>query len=144
MDFKLSEEEKLVQETAARFVRREMLPLEGPFLKQDRPFLPPGDPPRRVLEPRLLTTLSEKARDAGLWALELPEDSGGPGLSFVARALIYREFGKTALPFEPPPIPTVTKKSPYARKISEGVLSLSLAFEEIHKSGDLTEIRVSY
>ena len=46
MDFKLTEEQKLIQNTAAQFVKRELLSREGAYLKQEELFLPPGDPPR--------------------------------------------------------------------------------------------------
>ena len=52
MDFKLTEEQKLIRNTAAQFVQRELLPREGAYLKQEELFLPPGDPPRRELDPR--------------------------------------------------------------------------------------------
>ncbi len=144
MDLKLSEEEKLLKDTAAQFVQRELLHLEGSFLKQKEPFLPPGDPPRRELEPDLRRTLIEKAKKVGLWALELPEESGGLGLSHVARTLIYREFGKTILPFGPPSIPVVAAMSPYAKTIAGGEVALALAFDEIHRTADLGEIRAMY
>lgn len=144
MDLKLSEEEKLVKETAAQFVERELLRLEGAFLKQKAPFLPPGDPPRRDLDSELKKSLIDKAKRVGLWALELPEEVGGSGLSHIARLLVYREFGKTVLPFEPPSIPGVMAASRYAKKVAAGELSISLAFDEIHKTGKLDEIRASY
>ncbi len=144
MDLNLREEEALVKNAAAQFVQRELLSLEGSFLQQKEAFLPPGDPPRRVLGPAIVRALKEKAKKAGLWTLELPEDRGGSGLSHIARTLVYREFGKTLLPFEPLYVPTVLSKSQYLEKIVEGELSVALAFHEIHKTGDLTEIRAGY
>jgi acyl-CoA dehydrogenase len=144
MDLRLSEEEKLLRNTAAQFVEKELLQLEGSFLKQEQPFLPPGDPPRRDLDPGLRKTLVEKAREIGLWALELPEELGGAGLSHVARVLIHCEFGKTVVPFELPPIPPVVGRSSYGAKIAEGELQLALAFHEIHRTGELSEIHARY
>ncbi len=144
MDLKLAEEEALVKNAAAQFVQRELFSLESSFLKQKEPFLPPGDPPRRVLDRAIRRSLREKAKKAGLWALGLPEDCGGAGLSRVARALIYREFGKTILPFEPLYVPSVLSRCQYAEKIVAGELSVSLALDEIHKTADLTGIRAAY
>ena len=144
MDLRLTEEEKLLKNTAAQFVERELLKLEGAFLKQREPFLPPGEPPRRELDLGLKRTLVEKAKEIGLWALELPEEIGGAGLSHVSRILIYREFGRTALPFEPPAIPSIIEKSQHAKKIAEAELSMSLAFDEIHRTASTSEIRTSY
>ena len=47
MDFKLTEEQKLIRNTAAQFVQRELLPREGAYLKQEELFRP-----RRSAAPR--------------------------------------------------------------------------------------------
>src|ERR1700675_2514591 len=99
MDLTFSEEERLIRETAARFVAKELMSQEGSFLKQKEAFLLPGDPPRRELDCDVRKSLIEKAQRAGLWALDLPEEVGGSRVSHIARVLIYREFGRTALPF---------------------------------------------
>jgi alkylation response protein AidB-like acyl-CoA dehydrogenase len=144
MDLRLSEEERLIRDTAAQFVAKELLSHEGSFLKQKEPFLLPGDPPRRNLAGEIRKSLVEKAKQVGLWALDLPEENGGARVGQVARLLIYREFGRTALPFEPPFIPALLAGGPYGRRLASGELSLSLAFDEVHKTGDLSQIRASY
>jgi acyl-CoA dehydrogenase len=96
------------------------------------------------LDSDLRRRLIEKAKEMGLWTLDLPEEIGGAGLSHVARVLIYREFGRTALPFEPPAIPAIIAKSLHARKITRGELSVSLAFAEIHRTTNVSEIRAAY
>lgn len=144
MDFKLSEEERLLKNTAAQFVDRELLKLEGAFLKQKEPFLPPGDPPRRDLDRELRNRLVEKAKAVGLWALDLPEELGGGGLSHIARVLIYREFGRTVLPFAPPPVPPVMKRSAHAKRVADGEWDVSFVSDEIHRTGATREIQVSY
>jgi acyl-CoA dehydrogenase len=144
MDLRLSEEERLIRETAARFVAKELMSQEGSFLKQKEAFLPPGDPRRRDLDRDVRKSLLEKAKRAGLWALDLPEGVGGSRVSQIARVLIYREFGRTALPFEPPALPAVVGGSPHAPRLASGEMSLTLAFDEIHRSGDLSEIHTSF
>jgi acyl-CoA dehydrogenase len=144
MDLRLSDEERLIRDTAAQFMAKELLSREGAFLKQKEPFVPPGDPRRRTLDGEIGKSLIEKARRIGLWALELPESAGGSSVGQLARVLIYREFGRTALPFEPPPIPAAIATSPYARQLASGELSLALAFDETHKTGDLSAIRAAY
>jgi acyl-CoA dehydrogenase len=144
MDFKLTEEEKLIRNTAAQFVQRELLPQEGAYLKQKELFLPPGDPPRRELGPNVRETLIRSARQVGLWALELPESAGGSAMSAVARVLIHREFGRTILPFEPPCIPALTSGNYPMKEIVNGKLSLVLAFDELHKIGTLQSIKTRF
>ncbi len=143
MDLRLSEEERLIRDTAAQFVAKELLSREGAFLKQREPFIPPGDPRRRTLDSEIEKSLLEKARRVGLWALELPESVGGSSVGQLARVLIYREFGRTALPFAPAAIPAAVATSPYARHLASGELSLALAFDEIHKTGDLSAVRAA-
>ncbi|HKA34664.1 MAG TPA: acyl-CoA dehydrogenase family protein [Candidatus Binatia bacterium] len=140
----MSEEERLIRDTAARFVAQELLPREGAFLKQKEPFVPPGDPPRRKLDGGVEKSLIEKAKRAGLWALELPEAAGGSSVGQVGRVLIYQEFGRTVLPFEPPSIPAAVAASPYAARLASGDLSLALVFDESHKTGDLSAVRATY
>ncbi|MGH7828050.1 MAG: acyl-CoA dehydrogenase family protein [Candidatus Binatia bacterium] len=135
MDLKLSEEEKLVRETAAQFVSRELIAREGRYLKQEESFLPPGDPPRRELDPEVRATLARVAKGIGLWALELPPEADSPAPSAMARVLIYREFGRTILPFAPPYIPALMANHAHAEALADGEMSLALAFDQIHKSG---------
>jgi acyl-CoA dehydrogenase len=144
VDLRLSEEERLIRDTAAQFVAKELLSREGAFLKQKEPFVPPGDPRTRMLDGDSEKSLIAKAKRIGLWALELPENAGGSSFGQIARVLIYREFGRTALPFEPPAIPAVVAASAYAGQLASGEVSLALAFDEIHKTGDLSAIRAAY
>jgi acyl-CoA dehydrogenase len=144
MDFKLTEEQKLIRNTAAQFVQRELLPREGAYLKQEELFLPPGDPPRRALDPDVHAALVGRAKQVGLWALEMPESEESPALSAVARVLIRREFGRTILPFEPLCIPALTSDNYPGKEIISGKLSLVLAFDELHKTGTLQSIKTRF
>ncbi len=144
MDLRLTNEENLIRRTAAQFVNKELIPREGDYLKQKELFLPPGDPPRRDLDNETRATLNRTARRIGLWALELPEAAGGSAMNAVAQVLIYREFGRTILPFEPACIPTLIGTSPYAKQVGSGELSLALAFEQVHKTGSLNSIETRF
>jgi len=144
MDLKLTEEEKLVQSTAAQFVKRELLAREGDYLRQQNLFLPPGDPPRRELDSQVRQKLVSLTQQLGLWALELPDSSGEQAIGFLARLLVYREFGRTILPFEPACIPALLAKSEFAQELSGDKLLLSLAFDQIHKTGTLDGITTRY
>jgi acyl-CoA dehydrogenase len=141
MDLNLTEEQKLIKNTAAQFVERELLTNEGAYLKQKELFLPPGDPERRELDFEIRQTLAKRAREVGLWALELPESVGGSAMGAVARVLIFREFGRTILPFEPACAPALLAESRYGRPLAEGELRLFLAFDQIHKTGTLTDVQ---
>ncbi len=144
MDFKLTEEEKLIRETAAQFVQRELLTREGAYLKQEELFLPPGDPPRRELDAAVKTVLTEIARRIGLWALELPPSDDAEPMSAVARVLIHRELGRTILPFEPACIPGLMRMSNRVQELAAGKLSMALAFDQVHKTGTLDGITTRF
>ena len=144
MDLKLTEEEKLIKDTAAQFVDRELVAREGAYLRQARPFLPPGDPVRRALEPEIRDELVRRARQIGLWTLELPQPMGGAALGTVARVLIHREFGRTVMPFRPVAIPAFMYETAYGERLADGSLSLALAFDEAHKTGELSRLRTLY
>lgn len=144
MDLRLTDEEKLISRTAAQFVDKELIAREGDYLKQAELFLPPGDPPRRTLDGETRAVLERNARGVGLWALELQEASGGSAMSAVAQVLIHREFGRTILPFEPTCIPALMGESQYADQLGAGKLSISLAFEQVHKTGSLNGIETRF
>ena len=144
MDLKLSDEEKLLQSTAAQFVKRELLAREGQYLKQQELFLPPGDPTRRQLDPVLRRELVASAQQVGLWALDLPESAGGSALGALGRVLIYREFGRTVVPFGPAIIPSVLAKSEYAKDLLSDTMTLSVGFDQLNKSGSLDGITSRY
>jgi len=144
MDLRLSEDEKLIQRTAAQFVDRELVRREGEYLKQRELFLPPGDPPRRVLDPEVRETLIQRAKQVGLWALEISDDAETTPMSAVARVLIHREFGRTILPFAPACIPTVMRQNSYVKPLVDAKISLSLAFDQVHKTGTLHGIETRF
>ena len=143
MDFTLSEEEKLIQSTAVQFVRKELLTRESDYLRQRELFLPPGDPPRRQLDADVQQTLTAIAQRLGLWTLELPE-SGAEPIGYLARVLVYREFGRSILPFGPACAPALLVKTDFAKDLAAGKLSLALAFDQIHKTGTLDGINTRY
>src|ERR1700722_18721896 len=83
MDFELPEELRLLQDTVRKFVDTELIPIEmesmdGPDLKPDV---------RRKLE--------AKAKELGLWLLDVPEEYGGQGLSLLGMAVVWEELART-------------------------------------------------
>jgi acyl-CoA dehydrogenase len=144
MDLRLTDDEKLIGRTAAQFVDKELIAREGDYLKQTELFLPPGDPPRRVLDGETRVILEQGARRVGLWALELPESTGGSAMNAVAQVLIHREFGRTIMPFEPPYIPALLAESAYGARLAAGKLALTLAFDQVHKTGSLNGVTTRF
>jgi len=83
MDFTLSEEQRLLVETARRFVRTELMPLEA---KLER---------TRQLDPEKARDIFEKSKALGLYAVNIPTEYGGGGLSAVDTCLAEEQFGHT-------------------------------------------------
>ena len=86
MDLKLTEEERLIKDTAAQFVDRELIAREGDYLRQQAAISSARrSGPARSRSGRC-NRLAQRARQVGLWTLELPEQFGGSALGAVARA----------------------------------------------------------
>jgi acyl-CoA dehydrogenase len=83
MDFALTEEQRRLVETARRFVRAELIPLERE-LEQTR-----------QLDPAKARDIFEKSRALGLYAVNIPAEYGGGGLSAVDTCLAEEQFGHT-------------------------------------------------
>lgn len=83
MDFGLSDEQRLLVGTVRRFVDDELRPLEQ--LVEDSGHL----------EPELAAAIQAKSRTIGLYAMNMPEELGGGGLSTMDWMLVEEEFGRT-------------------------------------------------
>lgn len=92
VDFALSDTERDIRDWVREFVRRELKPLEPEVLRRERH----GEP---SLEAGQLEDLQNKARQAGFWGVQTPEEYGGMGLSAVLTALVEVELGRTFVPF---------------------------------------------
>ena len=92
MDFTLNDEQKMIQRTVRDFVRKELLPLEQDVLKNEREGRP-GIAREEVKRIQL------KAKEAGFWGINTPEEYGGAALGPVMTALIAMELARTFVPF---------------------------------------------
>lgn len=92
MDFSLTDEQKMVQQTVRDFVNRELLPLEGDVLLNEREGRP-GLAREKVRE------LQKKAKEMGFWGINTPEEYGGVNLGPIMTAIITMELARTFVPF---------------------------------------------
>ena len=81
MDFSLSIEMQTLLSTVERFVRDELLPLEVSVEETG------------VLMPEIARDIFEKSRALGLYAVNIPEEFGGGGLSALQTCLVEEKFG---------------------------------------------------
>jgi acyl-CoA dehydrogenase len=83
MDFALSDEQQLLVGTIRRFVDVELLPLEDEIEREGR------------LSPAKAKEIFEKSRALGFYAMNIPKQYGGGGLSAVDTMLVEEQFGRT-------------------------------------------------
>jgi acyl-CoA dehydrogenase len=88
MDFALPDEVEMIQNSVREFTERELFPLE-------REFCVDGALPN---ETRL--ELERKGREQGFWALDVPTEFGGAGLSQMAMCVVHEELYRSPLMFE--------------------------------------------
>ena len=86
MDFTLSPEVKELRKGYAAFVAEHVLPLEGDPASYDE---------HENIRLDLLDDLRGKAKDAGLWAPQMPKARGGQGLGPVGMAACYEAMGRS-------------------------------------------------
>ena len=89
MDFELPEELRMFKDSLRRFVNNELIPVERQTLTSE------GE----EIKPEFLGKLQQRAKDLGIWMMEVPEEFGGPGLSLFQRTIVTEELSRTiALP----------------------------------------------
>jgi alkylation response protein AidB-like acyl-CoA dehydrogenase len=76
--FELSEEHRMLQDLVAKFVDRELIPLEKAVLARET------SGQKSALSAEEEETLLGKCRELGLWGLDVPEEFGGANLPTVA------------------------------------------------------------
>ncbi len=94
MDFRISQEQKLILETVRDFVRTELMPLEEDLQRAELAGWGHTFPDEETTR-----ELQLKAKELGLWGINTPEEYGGINLGTVMTALINVELGKCFVPF---------------------------------------------
>ena len=84
MDFKLSEEQRLLVSTIRTFIRRELKPLEQDIEETGR------------LGDTVAANLRKKSQALGLYAVNIPLEYGGGGLSVLDWMIAEEQFGRTS------------------------------------------------
>ncbi len=86
MDFKPSLEAEDYRKRIRVFLEKHVMPLEGN---------PDAYDEGENIKDEYLMPIREKARAEGLWALQMPKERGGQGLSVADMALCYEEMGRS-------------------------------------------------
>ena len=82
MDFQLNDEQKMLVNAVRDFVTKELLPLEDEIEEK-------GD-----LESSKAKAIFQKSKSLGFYAMNVPEEFGGGGLSAVDTCLVEEQFGR--------------------------------------------------
>ncbi|WP_156289646.1 acyl-CoA dehydrogenase family protein [Oceanobacillus salinisoli] len=93
MYLRLTEEQRMVQQTIRKFVEKELMPLEQEVLRNEREG-------RTGLSKEKLEQLQNKAKEVGFWGINTPAKYGGADLGQLMQAIVTIEVGKTFVPFE--------------------------------------------
>ncbi|MYZ51307.1 acyl-CoA dehydrogenase family protein [Malikia spinosa] len=83
MDFSLNDEQKMMIDTIRRFIAEDLQPLENEVEEKG------------YLEPEKAAAIHAKGKELGLYALNMPAELGGGGLSNMDRILCEEQFGHT-------------------------------------------------
>ncbi|MBP0616046.1 acyl-CoA dehydrogenase family protein [Jiella mangrovi] len=140
MDFHIAPRIEDYRARIARFVDRELLPLEADPSSYDA---------HENIALPLLAELREKAKAEGLWCLQLPEHAGGAGLSTVGMAVTYEAmnrsiFGPVVFNSAAPDdgnmmvlekLGTERQKEKWLKPIVEGKVRSAFAMTEPHPGG---------
>lgn len=100
MDFTLPEELRMLRDTVARFVREELLPLEATVIRRDAERGLTDNP---LIPPEAEEHLNKKAKEIGLYGIDVPEEYGGQNLGMLAKAIVIEELKTSIVPFVLPP-----------------------------------------
>ncbi|MFG2586660.1 acyl-CoA dehydrogenase family protein [Streptomyces sp. NPDC048438] len=92
VDFSLNVEERQIRDTVRTFISKEVMPLEQDVLRNERAGAP-------AITLDVLDELRAKARKAGFWGMNTPEEYGGMNLGAVMSAILAMETGRTFVPF---------------------------------------------
>ncbi|MFL2541085.1 MAG: acyl-CoA dehydrogenase family protein [Candidatus Latescibacterota bacterium] len=83
MKLELPEELRLMRGTLRRFIDNEVIPYE-------RESWNGSD-----LKPEFREKWEARAKELGIWQIDLPEEFGGMGLGLLARVVVWEEIGRT-------------------------------------------------
>ena len=136
----LSEEHRMLRDLVARFVERELMPLEPAVLARE------AGGGKIALTPEEEGPLRAKAKELGLWGLDVPEEFGGADLPVLPLMAVEEELGRTLTPFIFPPdspnlhmmlaVADARQRERYLRPYAEGEARSAMAISEPGAGGD--------
>ncbi|HWT09113.1 MAG TPA: acyl-CoA dehydrogenase family protein [Roseomonas sp.] len=136
----ISEEARMLQDLVAKFVERELMPLEPAVLARD------AEGKKWALTEEEEAPILKKCKELGLWGLDVPEAMGGANLDTVSRMLVEEEVSRTITPFEFPPdspnlhmmmaVANDYQRERYLQPYADGTAKSGIAISEPGAGGD--------
>ncbi len=83
MDFELPEELQLLKTYLRRFVDAELIPVERETCVGEH------------LKPEWKHRFEQRAKELGIWQMDVPEEYGGLGMGVLARAVVWEELARS-------------------------------------------------
>ncbi|NYT36404.1 acyl-CoA dehydrogenase [Allopusillimonas soli] len=100
MDFELPESTRMVRETVARFVSKELMPHEALIIRREAER---GFSDDSLIPSELDARLQGRAREIGLWGIDVPEKFGGQDMGMLTKCVVVEELKHCIVPFVLPP-----------------------------------------
>src|SRR5947208_17176893 len=88
MDFELPEELRLFKASLRRFVDNELIPIERQTVTAE------GE----EIKPEYVARFEQRAKDLGIWMMEVPEEYGVAGPTLFQRVILIEELSRTIAP----------------------------------------------
>lgn len=133
------EQSIMVSDLVAKFVRRELYPLEQDALSRQAR----GE---SALLPQQIEHLRTVSKELGLWGLDAPEDMGGMNLPPIAMIGVAEELAMTSIPFQFPPdspnlrmmqaVGSDVQKAKFLQPYIDGTMTSAIAISEPGAGGD--------
>ncbi len=136
----LPEEHRMLQDLVAKFVDRELIPLEKAVLARE------AAGQKAELSDAEEAHILAACKDLGLWGLDVPEEYGGANLPYTALMGVYEEQGRTCTPFTFPPdspnlhmliaVASEEQRTKYLEPYARGEAQSAIAISEPGAGGD--------
>lgn len=91
---------RMIRDVVNRFVNTELKPLEELVLRRE---CERGMKDTPILPPEIESELQKKAKDIGLWGIDVPAEYGGQNLGAVTKCAVIEQLKHTIVPFVLPP-----------------------------------------
>ena len=138
--FVLSEEHQMLQDLVAKFVDRELMPLEKAVMARE------AAGHKSELTDAEEAKLLAQCKELGLWGLDVPEAYGGANLPYVALMGVNEEIARTCVPFTFPPdspnlhmliaVANDAQRAKYLEPYARGEANSAIAISEPGAGGD--------